>query len=103
MNDYISRQIAWSLQTFGAGQRTRGITNHIRKELLEIEAEPLDLTEWIDVIILALDGAWRTGATPQQIIVALEEKQTVNFARTYPMPASQNETSEHVRQAAREK
>lgn len=100
MIDYITRQIAWSLRTFGTGLRTHGITNHIRKELLEIEAEPLDLVEWVDVIILALDGAWRAGYSPAEIVSALESKQTVNFSRTFPMPAHENEMSEHARSEA---
>ena len=58
--------------------------DHIRKELLEIEADPGDLMEWIDVAILALDGAWRSGATPEQIIMALVGKQIKNEGRTWP-------------------
>jgi hypothetical protein len=43
--------------------RPRGsCIKHIKKELDdEIAHDPLDLGEWIDVIILGLDGAWRTG------------------------------------------
>lgn len=81
---HLQRQRDWSGKTFGPGSRSKGVVEHIRKELLEIEAEPTDLTEWIDVAILALDGAWRTGATPQQIIDALVAKQTKNEARVWP-------------------
>lgn len=95
---YIQRQIEWSRRTFGPTRRTKGLTEHIRKELMEIEAEPEDLTEWIDVIILGLDGAWRTGATAEQIAMALEVKQARNFQRTYPFPKSDDEPSEHVRE-----
>jgi len=28
-----------------------------------LQAKPADLTEWVDVILLALDGAWRAGPT----------------------------------------
>lgn len=55
--EYLQKQMAWSAATFGPGQRTKGITEHIREELAEIEQEPLDLFEWVDVVILALDGA----------------------------------------------
>lgn len=58
---HLAGQRRWSEATFGPGPRTLGITAHIRKELQEIEDDPTDLTEWIDVAILALDGAWRTG------------------------------------------
>jgi len=81
---HLSRQRRWSADTFGPGDRAKGVVDHIRKELVEIEAEPHDLTEWIDVVILALDGAWRTGATPDAIIAALAAKQAKNEARTWP-------------------
>lgn len=58
---HIQRQRAFSQKTFGPGQRVKGLCSHIRKELREIEKAPTDLEEWIDVIILALDGAWRAG------------------------------------------
>jgi hypothetical protein len=60
---HLFRQRDFSLRTFGPGQRTHGVLDHIRKELAEIEAKPADLTEWVDVILLALDGAWRAGPT----------------------------------------
>lgn len=45
----------------------------------------------MDVIILAFDGAWRSGATAQEIISAIVAKQTKNEGRTWPhwstMPA----------------
>lgn len=96
--EYIKRQEEWSGKTFGHGVRTKGITAHIRKELLEIEAAPHDVEEWIDVVILALDGAWRAGYSPEQIEQALETKQAKNFKRTYPMPLSDDHPSEHVRE-----
>lgn len=97
--DYIKRQEEWSSKTFGHGVRTKGITAHIRKELDEIEAAPHDVEEWVDVVILALDGAWRAGYSPEQICAALDAKQAKNFLRTYPMPISDDHPSEHVREA----
>lgn len=81
---HLQRQREWSGRTFGPGPRTAGVIDHIRKELREIEADPTDLSEWIDVVILALDGAWRAGGTPEQIIAALVAKQTKNEGRTWP-------------------
>ncbi|MCP1617004.1 uncharacterized protein DUF550 [Pseudomonas sp. SLBN-26] len=81
---HLQRQREFSERTFGPGSRAKGVVDHIRKELKEIEASPGDLSEWIDVVILALDGAWRSGATPAQIIDALVAKQTRNEARTWP-------------------
>ena len=96
---HLRRQRAWSDQTFGPGERTAGVIDHIRKELLEVEAAPTDTSEWIDVAILALDGAMRAGATPEQVAAALLAKQARNEARTWPdwrtMPKDQ--AIEHVR------
>ena len=81
---HLRRQRDWSERTFGPGKRTAGLLDHIRKELREIEADPADVYEWIDVVILALDGAWRHGHTPESITTALVEKQAKNEARAWP-------------------
>jgi hypothetical protein len=94
---YIDRQAEWSSRTFGHSPRTKGIIAHIRKELKEIEAVPNDVEEWADVVILALDGAWRAGHSPDEICSALIAKQAKNFTRVYPMPASDDHPSEHDR------
>lgn len=96
---HIERQRAFSLQTYGPGTRTKGVIAHIRKELVEIEAAPLDLSEWVDVIILAFDGAWRAGHEPQAIIDAIVAKQTRNEGREWPdwRTAAPDTAIEHVR------
>ena len=81
---HLAHQREWSERTFGPGQRTLGVLDHIGKELDEIRADPTDLGEWVDVIILAFDGAWRHGWEPQQIIDAIKAKQAKNEARTWP-------------------
>jgi hypothetical protein len=99
--DHLQRQREWSERTFGPGPRTEGVVDHIRKELLEIEAQPRDLEEWIDVVILALDGAWRAGSSPEQIIAALRSKQQKNEARSWPdwRTAEPGKAIEHDRAA----
>ncbi|WP_206515878.1 dATP/dGTP pyrophosphohydrolase domain-containing protein [Xanthomonas arboricola] len=96
---HLQRQRAWSERTFGPGDRAAGVVDHIRKELREIESDPGDLAEWIDVAILALDGAWRSGASAEQIIAALVAKQTRNEGRTWPdwRTADPNKAIEHDR------
>lgn len=96
---HLVRQREWSSKTFGPSSRLFGILDHIRKELLEIETDPTDLGEWVDVVILALDGAWRAGHEPQAIIDAIKAKQVRNEAREWPdwRTASPNKAIEHVR------
>jgi hypothetical protein len=81
---HLHRQREWSERTFGPGARAAGVVDHIRKELVEIEAKPDDLFEWIDVVILALDGAWRAGYSPEEIAMTLINKQAANELRQWP-------------------
>lgn len=63
----------WSIATFGPYPRPAGLVKHLRKELVEIEKAPDDLTEYIDVMILAFDGALRcTHGTPARVLHAFE-------------------------------
>ena len=95
---HLANQRAWSERTFGPGTRLKGVLAHIRKELKEIEQNPTDVEEWVDVIILAFDGAWRAGWEPQQIIDAIKAKQAKNEARTWPdwRTMSADEAIEHI-------
>ena len=80
----LAQQRAWSVATFGPGPRLLGILDHIRKELVEVEAAPDDVSEWADILILAFGGAMRQGHTPHQIIDAIKTKQAHNETRTWP-------------------
>lgn len=85
--NHLERQRAFSLRTFGppeADPTSAHVRDHILKELKELEAQPDDLEEWIDVVLLGFDGAWRTGATSEQIAAALQAKQAKNESRTWP-------------------
>ena len=84
--DYLAHQREFSEATFGprSFRGPLGPLDHLKKELLEIEADPTDLSEWADAIILAFDGALRTGHDPQQIIDAVALKQWINERRTWP-------------------
>lgn len=97
---HLFRQRDFSRRVFGPGARTHAIADHIRKELREIGAAPDDLSEWIDVVILALDGAWRAGYEPETIAAAIDRKQSENEARTWPDWRTQpaDRAIEHVRE-----
>lgn len=97
--DHLERQAEWSARTFGPGRRTKGLIDHITKELAEIEADPDDISEWADLIILAFDGAWRHGHSAADIIHAIKDKQAANETRTWPdwRGRSEDEAIEHER------
>lgn len=114
--EHMKRQIAFSKGAFGPGTRTEGVIDHIRKELLEIEeALPVRAAEeWIDVVILALDGLWReieAGKLPRMlgapstdfvaaaVVKMIVEKQAINEGRRWPdwRLAEPGKAIEHVR------
>lgn len=81
---HLRRQMEFSVKTFGPGARVQAVCDHIRKELIEVESEGGPLSEWVDVVLLALNGALRSGATPEHIAEAIVAKQTKNEGRKWP-------------------
>jgi len=101
---HLHRQREFSERTFGPGPRTKGVLDHIRKELGEVEKDPADLEEWVDVVLLALDGAWRAGHEPEDIAAGIKAKQAKNEARKWPdwRTADRDKAIEHDRTAGKE-
>jgi hypothetical protein len=63
-SEWHARQVEWSYKMFGSpadGRDARGPLDHVKKEIIEILNKPTDELEWIDAIILAIDGATRAG------------------------------------------
>lgn len=101
---YIREHADWSFRTFGpsTGHDTERVCRHIEKELLEIRDNPLDCEEWVDVIILAIDGALRSGHAPIVIANTLRWKQKKNMERAWNIPADPRTPIEHHRMEERE-
>lgn len=100
LREIIAHQRAWSRKTFGPGDRTKGVAEHIMKELVEIrESGGKDVMEWVDLITLALDGAWRAGHSPSKIESAIIKKRKINEKRNWPdwRTAPKDKAIEHVR------
>ena len=97
--EHLTRMRKFSEQTFGPGVRTKGVVAHILSELDEILDKPDDLSEWIDVVILAFDRAWRAGYSLEEIVAALLAKQAKNEARRWPdwRTVAEDKPIEHVR------
>lgn len=96
---HLYRQRGFSEKTFGPGARTNGIIDHIQKELEEVRKTPTNIYEWIDIVLLAFDGAWRAGHSPEKIARALADKQEKNEFRAWPdwRTASPDKAIEHER------
>lgn len=45
LDEFIYRQLKFSTEAFGPGERRKGVIDHIRKELVELGAPPDDLEE----------------------------------------------------------
>lgn len=93
--DFLIARNKWSLKTFGEGQRTEGICRHIESELDEIRETPNDLMEWVDVILLALDGAFRAGHSPYKVLSAIYKKHQINTERNWSDTVSQDAPTYH--------
>lgn len=107
---HLTRQMVFSKATFGPGERRKGILDHIRKELQEVEESGGNSSEWVDVVILALDGLTRrlwvaSGYTKSADEVADEAcrmilgKQGRNELRNWPdwRTAPEDKAIEHIR------
>ncbi len=99
---HLYRQRRFSVREFGPGARTEGVCRHIEEELREIReagawaaalvhgsperlrANAALLEEWIDVALLAFDGAWRAGFDPSEVVGMFEAKLTKNEGRDWP-------------------
>lgn len=97
LQDHLVRQMEFSASTFGPGERTKGVVDHISKELKEIVAETqpeLRAAEWVDAVILSLNGLCRALATAypsmthaeiaRKACEFIEDKQTRNEGRKWP-------------------
>jgi hypothetical protein len=100
IRDEFRKQFQWSRATFGEGYRMVAILQHIRDELAEVKAKPDDPVEWIDVALLALDGAWRCRNLDADSVMALMvEKMRKNRTRKWA-PVTGDEPCRHVEESA---
>lgn len=56
---HLARQMAFSKATFGPGPRTLGVLDHLSKEIEEVRESGGASEEWVDLVILSLDGLTR--------------------------------------------
>lgn len=93
LSEHLCRHIAFSRAACGPGRRTAGIIHQIRKGLADVEEAGGTPEEWVDVVILALDGLTRSilfadggcGETDDAAAEAahmIREKQGINERRT---------------------
>lgn len=59
LKQHLIRQMAFSKATFGPGTRTAGVLDHLSKEIEEVRSSNGSSDEWVDLVILSLDGLTR--------------------------------------------
>lgn len=97
--EWLRRHREWSQATFGPHLQVSSTLDHIQKEVDEARLYPGDKSEWVDIIILAVDGLQRNGASDEEIMSLIEGKQAVNERRKWPdwRTADLSKAIEHVR------
>lgn len=100
---HLERQKEFSLRTFGPDYSTERILRHIAKESDEVRDNPLGLEEWIDLVLLACDGALRAGHSPLSIVMGLHDKLAKNETRIWPdwRTVPDHQPIEHVKTETR--
>lgn len=112
LEQHLKRHIAFSRAAFGPGERRKGCCDHIMREI-EIEILPETVSaaeaasEWVDVVILALNGLTRAlvasgmpwERVPFTACQMIEAKQTSNEQRDWPdwRTADPEKAIEHIR------
>lgn len=91
MTLFIRLYKTFSNKAFGPptpeNNREAGIIDHIKKELKEIQKADTPeekMNEWVDIILLGIDGAGRTGCTSAKIAKAVWAKYQKNLVRSWP-------------------
>lgn len=101
---HLERQWKFSERTFGpiSFKNHLGPLDHLKKEIVEIEADPRDVMEWADAMLLVCDGAMRAGHSPEEIARALNDKLSINERRDWPdwRGTDPDKAIEHVRRTA---
>lgn len=110
LEQHLKRQIAFSRATWGPGERRKGVIDHIRKELIEVEQSDGAADEWVDVVILALDGLTRRlvstvddySDVARRAVAMIVAKQNRNELRDWPdwRTAPAGKAIEHVKNEA---
>ena len=109
MKQHLVRQMVWSKATFGPGERTEGVLDHIGKEIEEVKKANGESSKWVDLVILSLDGLtrrlWAVGNNRTADEIAeiacnmIRGKQGRNELRDWPdwRTADPNKAIEHER------
>jgi len=110
--ELMKQKWKWSIEQFGKGYSYDGLKDHILKEIAELDKEPYDLEEWIDMMFLVTDGAHRVvkmhypQLKPEEIVAvvrtAFQQKLKINRNRKWGKHIP-GKAVEHIRHEKEEK
>ena len=69
-----------------SGGTARAKALHLSEEAKEAAADPGDIIEWADCMILLLDGARKAGFTTDDLHQAVLRKMEINYKRKWGKP-----------------
>ena len=98
LEELAEDQSEWSQATFGSDQQRGpvGPLKHLEKEAREAAANPSDVSEYADCLLLLLDASRRAGITPLELVRAGAAKMQTNKVRRWGTPTADGPV-EHVR------
>jgi hypothetical protein len=89
----------WQDRTFGTAQGPIGALNHLSQEVEEAKADPTDIIEYVDCLMLIMAASRRAGFTFDQLHAAFLRKLEINKQRRWAA-VKPGEPCRHVDEAA---
>jgi hypothetical protein len=88
--DTFQNEVAdWANATFPKEHMSCGpVIDHLRDELDEVEADPTNIEEWADVLLLILHGTRNQGILFSALLDQARSKHAINVARKWGKPDS---------------
>ncbi len=68
------QQPNFSVSTFGPDSIYQKVLDIVRHELKEMDVNPSEMTEWLDLVLLSLDDAWLVNHSPEKIAQQLRAR-----------------------------
>lgn len=97
--DLTEEASQWSDRTFGEsyGRGPEACIAHLKKEILELEKEPLDRLEYADCMLLLIDAYRRAGGNIDDLLLATREKLEICKKRKWGKPDSKG-VVQHIKE-----
>jgi hypothetical protein len=88
---------AWADETFGPSLSPDSTIAHLKKEVEELVADPSNVTEYADCMILLIDAARRVGITMDLLLDHCWAKLEINIRRKWG-PPDKDGIIEHIKE-----